>query len=163
MNRFVNAALIAVVVSACLPSLLAQTQTSQQPPAAGSPRIKACSLVPKEEVKKHLPWIAVLDSMPIEEAPVGTSGSSCNYPSVFIQVLPFSQKTMDLVSKKDGIETIRGVGDEAYLHNNRNRYAELYVRVGKHVLTLQANMEGKIESVKPGVLNLAKAVAAKLP
>jgi hypothetical protein len=157
MKLFVNVA----IVSACSLSLLAQPNTSQQT-AAGSPRIKACSLVPKEEVKKHLPWIPVLDRMPIEEEPIGTSGSSCNYPTVFIQVLPFSQATLDLMRKKSGIETISGVGDEAYLHNNRNRYAELVVRAGKHLLTLQANMDGKIESVKPGVLNLAKALVAKL-
>ncbi|RPI55603.1 MAG: hypothetical protein EHM55_07435, partial [Acidobacteria bacterium] len=85
MNRFVNAALIAVgVVSACPPSLLAHPNTSQQPPAAGSPRIRACALLPKEEVKKQLPWIPVLDQMAVEEEPVGISGSSCNYPTVFI-------------------------------------------------------------------------------
>jgi hypothetical protein len=163
MKRFINAALIAVaVVSAYPPSLLAQPHTSKQSPAAGSSRVSVCSLVPKEEVKKHLHWIAVLNSLPVEEEPIGTSGSSCNYPSVFIQVLPFAQGTIDLVRKKSGIETISGVGDEAYLHNNRNQYAELYVRAGKHLLTLQANMDGKIESVKPGVLNLAKALVEKL-
>ena len=34
---------------------------------------------------------------------------------------------------------------------------------GKHLLTLQANMDGNIEAVKPGVLNLAKALVEKLP
>ena len=103
MNRFVNVALMAVgTFSACSLSLLAQPQTSQQPPAAGPARIKACSLLPKEEVKKHLPWIPVLDRMPIEEEPVGNSGSSCNYPTVFIQVLPFSQGMIDLMRKKSG-------------------------------------------------------------
>jgi hypothetical protein len=59
-------------------------------------------------VKKHLPWIPVLDRMPIEEQPIRTSGPSCNYPTVFIQVLPFSQGMIDLMCKKSGIETIRG-------------------------------------------------------
>jgi hypothetical protein len=45
---------------------------------------------------------------------------------------------------------------------NRNLYAELNVRAGKHLLTLQPNLDGNIESVKPGVLNLAKAVLANL-
>ena len=49
---------------------------------------------------------------------------------------------IDLMRKKSGIETIRGVGDDAYLHNNRNRYAELVVRAGKHLLTLQATRDG---------------------
>lgn len=156
MNRFLNVALIAFV-SACPPSLRAQ-----QPPAALAPIIPACSLVPKEEVKKHLPWIAVLDSFPIEEEPIGNYGSSCNYPSVFIQVLPFSQSTIDSARKRGGLETISGVGDEAYLYNNADLYAELYVKAGKYLLTLQADMDGNIESVKPGVLNLAKALVEKL-
>ena len=68
----------------------------------------ACSLLPKEEVKKHLPWIDFLDSMPIEEEPIGSSGSSCNYPSVFIQVLPFSQGLMDAVRTQDDTEAVSG-------------------------------------------------------
>jgi len=152
VNRLVNAALIAVSV----------VSTPQPPPAASSPKIRACALVPKEEVKRHLPWMPALDSFAVEEEPVGVSGSSCNYPSVFIQVLPFSQRMIDLARQKGGLETISGVGDEAYFHNNANRYAELYVKAGKHLLTLQADWDGKSASVKPGVLNLAKALAAKL-
>jgi hypothetical protein len=163
VNRFVQAALLAIgVVSACPPSLLAQPPTSQPPPAAGAPRISACSLVPKEEVKKHLPWISVLDRMAIEEEPIGSSGSSCNYPSVFIQVLPFSQRMIDSAREKGGLEALSGVGDEAYFHNNADRYAQLYVRAGTHLLTLQANVDGNMEAVKPGVVNLAKALVAKL-
>jgi hypothetical protein len=156
MKRFVNALLILLGVgSFCPGSLLAQ--------APSSPRINACSLVPKEEVKKYLPWIDVLDSMAPEEEPIGDSGSSCNYPSVFIQVLPSSSRILELAREKGGLETISGVGDEAYFHNNADRYAELYVRVGNHLLTVQANVNDTIESVKPGVLSLAKALAAKLP
>ena len=40
--------------------------------------------------------------------------------------------------------------------------AELYVRAGKHLVTLQANVDGHVESVRPGVVNLAKALVAKL-
>lgn len=100
--------------------------------------------------------------MAIAEEPVGSSGSSCNYPSVFIQILPFPQRTIDLARERGGLETINGVGDDAYFHNNANRYAELYVRAGTHLLTLQANVDGTVESVKPGVVNLAKALVARL-
>ena len=163
VNRFVIAALIALsAVSACAPALLPQPQPPQQRPTAAAPRIRACSLLPKDEVKKHLPWRPLLDQFAIEEEPVGNYGSSCNYPSVFIQVLPFLQGTIDAARKKGGLETIGGVGDEAYFHNNANRYAELYVRAGTHLLTVQANVDGSIGSVKPGVLNLAKALVAKL-
>ncbi len=156
MNRFLATVMIAVgVVLLCPRFLPAQTK---QPP----PKISACSLASKAEVKKHLPWIPELDQLPIEEEPIGNYGSSCNYPSVFIQVLPFSQRTIDSLRKKDGIEPINGVGNEAYFHNNKDRYAELYVKVGQRVLTLQANGHGKIEAVKPGVLNLAKVLVDKL-
>jgi len=164
MNRRINAALFAVcVVCVCAPPLLAK----QKPQPAAAPqgqRISVCSLLPKEEVKKHIPWIPLLDSMKPEEEPIGTAGSSCNYPSVHIQVLPFTERFLETAKKKGGLETIAGVGDEAYFHNNRNHYAELYVRVGKHMLTLQASVpnDGKIESVKPGVLSLAKALVTKL-
>lgn len=163
MNHVIKATLIAIgAVAACPPTLLAQARASQQTPAAGSSKIRACALVAKEEVKKHLPWISALDGMPVEEEPIGISGSSCNYPSVFIQVLPFSQGTIDVARKKGGIEALSGAGDEAYFHNNANQYAEIYVKAGKYLLTVQANVSGKVESVKPGALNLARALAAKL-
>ena len=157
--RFVNAIRVAAacVVAGSPPPLLAQ------PPAADAVRISACSLVPKEEVKRYLPWSSVLDNMPIEEEPIGAVGSSCNYPTVFVQVMPFSQGTFDAARRQGGLEAISGVGDEAYFRNNADRYAELYVKSGKQLLTLQANLEDDMESVKPGVLNLAKVLVAKLP
>ena len=163
MNRAVEAALIAIgLASAFTPPLRAQPVTPKAPSTTGAPKVSACSLVPKEEVKRHLPWLPALDGMPIEEESVGTSGSSCNYPSVFIQVLPFSQRTIDLAREKGGLEAIDGIGDEAYFHDNAGRYAELYVRVGPHLLTLQANADGDVEAVKPGALDLARALVAKL-
>ena len=164
MNRLVNAALIALGVACTYPPSLVAQQKPQAPSAPQGQRISVCSLLPKEEVKKHIPWLPLLDSMKPEEEPIGTSGSSCNYPSVHIQVLPFTDRFLETARKKGGLETVAGVGDEAYFHNNRDRYAELYVRVGRHMLTLQANVpnDGKIESVKPGVLSLAKALVAKL-
>jgi hypothetical protein len=130
-------------------------------PASAQP-MGACSLLPKEEVKKHLPWNDFLDSMPAEEEPIGSSGSSCNYPTVFIQVLPFSQGLLEAVRKQDNTEAVSGVGDEAYFHNNSDRYAELYVKVGERARTLQASGQGTIESLKPNVVNLARALIAKM-
>jgi hypothetical protein len=104
-------------IAACSPLLAAQSATRQ--PSAGAPqKIKVCSLLPKEEVKKHLPWNAVVDRMEPEEEAIGPSGSSCNYPSVFIQVLP-GTKTAGPPSQNGGYEAIAGVGDEAYFRNNR--------------------------------------------
>ena len=162
MSRFVYTALIAAgVVCAFPPSLQAQAQKSQ-PNAVASQAIKVCPLVAKEEVKKHLPWRSMLDQFPVEEEAIGTTGSSCNYPSVFVQVLLFTQGTLDAVRKISGIESVSGVGDEAYFSNNHDRYAELYVKVGTRWLTLQASLDGNMSTVKPGVVSLAKVFVAKL-
>lgn len=134
--------------------LVAQSATSQ--------RTAVCALVPKGEVKRHLPWIAALDQLPVEEEAIGASGSSCNYPSVTIQVLPFSSQALEAIRRRGGLETIAGVGDEAYFYNNRNRYGELYVRVGNRVLTVQANANDSVEGVKPGTISLAKVLVGKL-
>ena len=87
MMHMVKTLIALTAVAACSQFLAAHAET-RQASAAAAPRIKACSLVPKEEVKKHLPWNAVVDRMEPEEEAIGASGSSCNYPSVFIQVLP---------------------------------------------------------------------------
>jgi hypothetical protein len=41
-------------------------------------RIKACSLLTKDKVKKIVQWPSMLDQLPIEEDAIGTSGSACN-------------------------------------------------------------------------------------
>jgi hypothetical protein len=46
--------------------------------------------------------------------------------------------------------------------HNPNGYAEIAVRTGDYVLTLQAGVDGDVEAVKPGVLNLANAYVTKL-
>lgn len=164
MTRFIDVALIVSGVALAFPpSLLAQSPASEQrSPGHGAP-IGACSLLPKEDVRKYLPWQAILDGMPVEEEPLGSSGSSCNYPSVFIQIMPFARSMIDIMREKGGLETVSRIGDEAYFYNNGNEYAELYVRAGYYLLTVQANVNGSVESVKPGVLNLAKALVTRLP
>jgi hypothetical protein len=164
MKSPASAPLLAVVIALASPSaLVAQRGAGQPPPAAVAPRIKVCSLLPKEEVKQHLPWRPLLDQFPIEEEAIGASGSSCNYPSVTLQVLPFSQGMIDAAREKGGLEKISGVGDEAYFHNNADRYAELYVKVGNRMLTVQANAEKEtMESAKSGAVSLARALVAKL-
>lgn len=150
-----------VVLGVLSPSLIA----IQKPdPAAKSNRIKVCELLPKEEVRKHFPWEAMFDQMKIEEEAIGPEGSSCSYPSVHVQVLPYTQSFIDAARKAGGLEPVAGVGDEAYFRNNNNLFAELYARIDKRILTLQASVprDGKAETVKPALVNLAKAYVAKL-
>jgi hypothetical protein len=41
--------------------------------------------------------------------------------------------------------------------------AELHVRAGRHMATLQANVDGNIATAKARVISLARALIAKLP
>jgi hypothetical protein len=113
MNRFAVALLIALAVGSwCSEVLSAQ--------ASASPAVRVCSLLPKAEVKRHVPWIDALDRMKPEEEAIGASGSSCSYPSVHIQVLPSSSRIIEIARKRGGLEKISGIGDEAYFYNNSN-------------------------------------------
>ena len=151
--------LIGALLFFVAPSLAAQA-TQKSP---GVPVVKACSLLTKAEVKKHLPWRDLLDQFPVEEEMIGTTGSSCNYPSVFIQVMPATPNFLPTFQKSGATEPVTGVGDEAYFRNNKNNYAEVAARVGKYTLTVQANADAKtMNTVKAGAVSLAKALAAKL-
>lgn len=135
-----------------------------QAPAATPPRVEVCSLVPKAEVKKQLPWQDFLDAMPVEEEPVGAAGSSCSYPSVHVQVLPYTRSFVDALrtSKTGALESIPGVGDEAWFRHNRKMFAEVAVRVGPRLLTLQASAEDDVADVKARVIDLARVYVARL-
>jgi hypothetical protein len=125
--------------------------------------MKVCGLLPKAEVKSLIGGGKVFDMFPPEEEAI-PGGSSCNYGGVMVQVMAFTQGTIDAIKKLGPLETITGVGDEAYLRNNPAGYAELYVKVGARILTLQRDLDpGKtVADVKPGVLALARALVAKL-
>jgi len=127
--------------------------------------VKACSLLPLAEVKKLAPWPKQMDSFAkAEEEPLGSYGSSCNYPTLDLQVMSFSRSTIDALRKQGPLESVSGVGDEAYLRNNENSYAELYARVGPHLLTVQFNIgpNKTYDASKSTVIELGKAFAAKL-
>jgi hypothetical protein len=156
MNRFAIALLPALVVGASSPELLSGQAT-------GSTAIRACSLLPREEVKRHVPWQPMFDRMELEENPIGDSGSSCTYPSAEIQVLPSSSRILEIAIERGSLERISGIGDEAYFHNNADEYAEVYVRAGRYIVTVQADVYDRIETIRPGALNLARALVARLP
>lgn len=155
---------IPTMFAASLVALTSPLLHAQAPPAprVAAPVIPACSLMSKDEVKRHLPWRPLLDQFPVEEEALGTYGSACEYPSVRVQVMTFAQASVDELKKKPGLEVVTGVGDEAYLLNNSNLYAELYVKVGRRMLTLQASFDGSMDTVRPGVMSLARALVTKL-
>jgi hypothetical protein len=156
MNRFAAALSLALVIGSTSPELLSGQATPSTP-------VRACSLLPKEEVKRHVPWEAMFDFMEPEEDAIGDSGSSCSYPSVEIQVLPSSSRIIEIARQRGGLEGLSGIGDEAYFHNNSDEYAEVLVRAGRYILTVQANVDDRIEATRPRALNLARALVASLP
>jgi hypothetical protein len=150
---------VPIAMVGLLLTLAVTGSTGQKPAAPNAKRISACSLLTREEVKKHAPWAALLDQFETEEEPIGTA-----YPSVMIQVLPYTPNFFEVVRQRGKLEAVSGVGEEAYFYENPAGYAELYARVGKHILTIQRNLgTGERAAVaKPGVTTLAQALAAKL-
>ena len=133
-------------------------------PALAAPAPGACALLSKDEVKKFSsnPFF---DRFPPEEEKAG-NGSSCNYAGVMIQVDPFAFATVDNLRRQPEqvFEAAPGIGDAAYMHDNRGNYAELYARVGQRVFTIQMDIgpQETYQSVKPRLTGLANLLAAKL-
>jgi len=128
----------------------------------------ACTMLTRPEVKTHIVWAAHLDTVELREEAV-PHGYSCTYPSVFVQVLdiPAAEWSTWLNTfKAEPNEAVPGVGDEAWVRNNRKRHAEFVVRKGTQVVTVQYNYTGTggepYESAKLAVIALGKAYAAKL-
>jgi hypothetical protein len=154
-------------VSIALPA----TAHTQGRAAAGG-AIHACTVLPPSEVKRLTAQpdpLNMYDKVPLEEQPVGR-GSSCSYPNVVVQIDPFDWTTIDSLRVKNPaqFEAVPGVGEAAYMRANKAaaslEFAELYARIGTHVLTLQMDVpDGKTTaSVKPSLVALAQAYAAKL-
>jgi hypothetical protein len=165
MHRLTQALMFVAVVGIYTIQIGASVNTQTAGGAGKYQVVKACSLATVAEVKKIAPWPPHMDQfVKAEEEPLGTHGSSCNYSTVFVQVMAFNQGTIDAAKKAGAQEAVAGVGDEAYVRNNRNRYAELITRVGPHLLTLQLNVgTGKtFEDEKPKLIELSKLFVSKL-
>jgi hypothetical protein len=132
-------------------------------PALAAPVSGACSIMSKAEVKPFS-TNRLFDQFPAEEMREGR-GSSCNYAGVYIQldVIPFATIENMSRDKRERIEAVRGVGDAAYVRNNRDDYAELYARVGQRTFTVQLDIgpQETFASVRPRLLQMGAAMAAK--
>jgi hypothetical protein len=164
-RRAVRTSLTVAVVGLC--SSVAHTRDLPQASGGGAKYkvVNACSLLSLAEVKKLAPWQPHLDRYAKgEEAALGSYGSSCEYPTVGIQVMAFNRSTIDALRKAGPIESVGGVGDEAYVRNNRGDFAELFARVGPHLLTVQLSIESNktFDATKPSLIEIGKAFAAKL-
>ena len=162
MNRVVRTGLItaAALVALAHPSAAQKPQS----PDIKAQRIDACSLLTPAQIKEYLPWEPMFDRIAGERDDIGDTGSACGYPTVHIQVLRFTPSFIEAARKGAKLEPVSGLGDEAHVRHNRAGYAEVFVKVGTRLLTVQANIpnDGTFESVKSKAIALAKALVAKL-
>lgn len=137
----------------CGPSLLiapslalflvaSQARASEQGAGAGKYQVvNARSLLSLAEVKRLVPWASHLDAFAeAQEEPLGSHGSACEYSAVRVQGMAFNRGTIDTLRKSGPLEPVPGVWDEAYVRNNRGFYAEMAVKVGPHLLTVQLSI-----------------------
>jgi hypothetical protein len=98
------------------------------------------------------------------EEPLGSHGSSCVYPGLMIQVVPFVRASIDAAKARGGLSVILGIGEEAYLYDNRAGYAEIYAKVGPRLLVVQRALlgNGSLDENRPKMIVLARALAGKL-
>jgi len=158
------AALFLVIGSvASLPSMIHARSRQAAAPA----RPSACAVLTRDVVSQTTPYSKqqlelVLMAKPSED-PVGRSGSACSYGGVTLQIDPFAWATVEKTSEK-GWTPLQGVGDAAYFRDNRGEWAELAVRAGQRVLTIQMDIpDGRTAlQVQPHAIALAKAVLPKL-
>jgi hypothetical protein len=164
-HRAVRTALTISVLVLCCSAAQARGRPQASGGGARYQVVKACSLLPLAEVKKLAPWPPQMDPYAkAEEEALGSYGSSCEYPTVGVQVMSFNRATVDALRKEGRIESVAGVGDEAYVRNNRDNFAELIARVGPHLLTVQLSIDRPktFDAARPSLIELGKAFAARL-
>jgi len=141
---------------------------SQQATASEDPTKHACSVLPRAEVRKHVPWPDQMEQIfPQEQEDQFANGSGCEYPSVRVQVMsttPEQWRRWIETSKNPTVERVAGVGDEAYIRDNKGRFAEFYAKSGAHLVSLQKNLNPgeTTQATKPQLVALAKALVEKL-
>lgn len=143
--------------------MVSSTVAHAQQAAGGYQGIKACSLVPLAEMKKIAPWPP--DVVQPEAEEVGLAQRSlCVYPTAQVQVEPYRSQIIDSARKTARLDSVPGVGDEAYIRNDRDLFAVIYVKSGPHLLTVEMEIApgSTYETTKPKVVEIAKAFAAKL-
>jgi hypothetical protein len=141
---------------------------SLQATAADDASIHACSVLTRAEVRQHVPWPDQMERIfPQAEEDRFANGSGCEYPSIRVQVMSTTpdqwQRWVD-TSKNATVERIAGVGEEAYIRDNKGLFAELYAKSGSHLVSLQKNLGNgeTTQASKPQLIALAKALVAKL-
>ena len=135
--------------------------------AAKPASLRACQLLTKELALKVTATTnkKIFDILPPEEESLGAKGSACEYGDIRLQIDPFTAQSFEELSKKEkGWAPEPNLGDKASFRTNPNGYAELFVAVGTHVMTIQMSVPtgGTAAAVKPNAIALAKELIPKL-
>lgn len=160
MNRL----LIVVVALVSIAPLTARTEGVRVSGAGQAAAASACALLTKDVLAAHTPAppasFKLMISVPPQEDKV-PAGTMCSYGGVTLRV---GMNPVDFEPNFGKLTPLAGVGDKAYFRANRNRFAELAVLSGKHVVTLQMDVPtGKTPAdIQPNVVSLAKAILAKM-
>ena len=160
MNQLVTVvlALVSIAPLTARAENIRVSATGQAAPAS------ACALLTKEVLAAHTPAspesFKLMISVPPQEDKV-PAGTMCSYGGVTMRV---GMNPVDFEPNFGKLPPLVGVGDKAYFRANRNRFAELAVLSGKHVITLQMDVPtGKTPAdIQPNVVALAKAILAKM-
>lgn len=136
--------------------------------ATADGQVGACSLLTRELLEEVTPedrerFEFGLTFPPAEE-PVGVSGSACEYGGVHLQIDPFASPAAVEELLAAEWTSVPGPGDVAYFRDNVGQWAELYVRDGDRVITIQMGIPSgrTAESIRPNLIALAEAVLPRL-
>lgn len=159
MNRFAVACSSITIVAALVQPLTAQTSGAGR----DTDRPGACTILTRAEVKKHMPWPDMMDSLEETEEPWGT-GTYCSYPGVTIWLGRYSASVIESARKLGPLTPAPDVAPEAFFHAQGRSEAGLYIRLGDrlaHIETPLGFVE-TLDSVQPKLVALGKALVAKL-
>lgn len=140
-------------------------------PAAGQASVvRACALLPKEQVRAILEADRQLfDMVAPREEQLGGNGSACSYQGAHVQIDPFAPAQLEALRRRSGAgwTAVPGVGDAAYFHERpgSDAYGELYARAGTRVVTVQVPLNRPGETARDArrrAAALATAVLARL-
>jgi len=161
MGRQVIAAVV-ILGTVVAPVLASQARGG----ASSSPRIRACSLLTKEVVKKFATpeSTRMLDLFPPMEEQMGATGSACEYGGVRLQVDPFARREDLRKSPGKDWQSVSGVGDTTFFRANGREYAELMTWSGTHHFTIQMDVPtgSTPEAIKPNTIQLANYLITTL-
>jgi len=142
-------------------------QSGRGAAAASTPAFHACSILTKELLTQHTPLSKRAFDLSFNpsahEDAVGKSGSECTNGGVTLTIDGFTAEYFEKTRTKEW-KAVSGIGDTAYFRDNGGRFAELYIRTGSHVFTIQMDvpMDRTSESIQPNAIAMAKEILPKL-